>query len=449
MNELEGQEERLRAEVEELKRQLAEQRRLMAHGRAAGAGKPSGRTLLALALLVGGLCAAGYYFGYLPRQRREMGLAAEARAAGDTLPVATVQPVTRASAKSSLVLPGDIQAVTEAPVLARASGYIKKRYVDIGDRVTAGQPLVEIEAPELEQEIRQGRAAVEQANAAVEQAQAGLEQGRATENLLKINAERNQKLADKNIVSRQDNDTSRLQYAAQQATVEALAKAVAAARSSADAAQANLARLADLEAYLTVRAPFAGVITVRNVDTGALVNEGGTLLFRIAQTDRLRIYLNVPQSYAAAVHAGQPATLTIPDLPGRKFQGTVARTADSFDPASRTLLTEVQVAADGGLLLPGMYAQVELAAERMDPPLSIPADTLVMRSTGPQAAVVRADGTVHFTPIQLGRDYGDHVEVLGGLEEGQLLVVNPSDIIREGVKVKPLAAGKPAAENRP
>lgn len=449
MNELQSQEERLRAEVEELKRQLAEQSRLMAQGRAAGAGKPSGRTLLVLALLVAGLCAAGYYFGYLPRQRREMGLAAEARASGDTLPVATVQPVTRASAKSSLVLPGDIQAVTEAPVLARASGYIRKRYADIGDRVTAGQPLVEIEAPELEQEIRQGRAAVDQANAAVEQAQASLEQGRATENLLKINADRNQKLADKNIVSRQDNDTSRLQYAAEQATVEALAKAVAAARSSAEAAQANLARLADLEGYLTVRAPFAGVITLRNVDTGALVNEGGTLLFRIAQTDRLRIYLNVPQSYAAAVHAGQPATLRIPDLPGRKFQGTVARTADSFDPASRTLLTEVQVAASGGLLLPGMYAQVELAAERTDPPLSIPADTLVMRSTGPQAAVVRADGTVHFTPIQLGRDYGDHLEVLGGLEEGQLLVVNPSDIIREGVKVKPLAAGKAAAENRP
>jgi multidrug efflux pump subunit AcrA (membrane-fusion protein) len=127
----------------------------------------------------------------------------------------------------------------------------------------------------------------------------------------------------------------------------------------------------------------------------------------------------------------------------------VARTADSFDPASRTLLAEVQVLETGGLLLPGMYAQVELGVERLAPPLSIPADTLVMRSTGPQAAVVRPDGTVHFTPIQLGRDYGDHLEVLGGLEEGQLLVVNPSDIIREGVKVKPVPAEKPAAENRP
>ena len=287
----------------------------------------------------------------------------EARTSGNTLPVVTVQKVTRSSAKSSLMLPGDIQAVTEAPVLARASGYIKKRYADIGDRVAAGQPLVEIEAPELDQQIRQAKAAVDQANAAVEQAQASLQQGAATENLLKINADRNQKLADKNIVSRQDNDTSRLQYAAQQATVEALAKAVSAARSSADAAQANLARLIDMQEYLTVRAPFAGVITVRNVDTGALVNEGATLLFRIAQTERLRIYLNVPQSSAAAIHAGQPATVTIPDLPGRKFRGSVARTADSFDPASRTLLTEVQVLETGGLLLPGMYAQVELGVD--------------------------------------------------------------------------------------
>jgi RND family efflux transporter MFP subunit len=449
MNETQSHEDRLRAEVEDLKRQLEEQKRLLSAGHAAGSGKPSGRTLLWLVVLLGGLCVAGYYLGYLPRQRRETGLAAEAKTAGDTLPVVTVQPVTRAPARSSLVLPGDIQAVTEAPVLARASGYIKKRYADIGDRVKAGQPLVEIEAPELASQIRQAKAAVEQAGAAIEQAQASLQQGSATLSLLKINADRNQKLADKNIVSRSDNDTSRLQYAAQQSTVEALGKAVAAARSSADAARANLARLTDMQEYLTVRAPFAGAITVRNVDTGALVTEGSTLLFRVAQTDRLRIYLNVPQSFAASIRAGQPATLTVPDLPGRKFRGTVTRTAGSFDPASRTLLTEVAVLETGGVLVPGMYARVELAVERPERPLSIPGDTLVMRSTGPQAAVVRPGGTVHFTPIQLGRDYGDHLEVLSGLEEGQLLVVNPSDIIREGVKVKPLAAEKPAAENRP
>jgi RND family efflux transporter MFP subunit len=448
MNETQSREDGLQAEIEDLKRQLEEQKRLVAEHEAAPAKKPSARALLVLLLLLGGLCVAGYYFGYLPRQRREMVLAAESQTTGESQPVVNVQTVTRSSIKSTLMLPGNIQAVTEAPILARAGGYIKKRYVDIGDRVTAGQVLVDIEAPELDQQIRQARAALDQANAAVEQAQASLQQGRATENLLQVTANRNQRLADKDIVSKQDNDTSRLQYAAQQATVEALAKAVSAAQSSASAVGANLARLIDLQGYLTVRAPFAGVITLRNVDTGALVNEGNTLLFRIAQTDRLRTYLNVPQGYADSMHAGQPAILTIPDLPGRKFRGTVARTADSLDPASRTLLVEVQVLETGGVLLPGMYAQVELALQRLDPPLSIPSDTLVMRSTGPQAAVVRADGTVHFTPIQLGRDYGDHLEVLGGLEEGQLLVVNPSDTIREGVKVKALPAEKPAPGSR-
>ncbi len=444
MNETQSQEERLRAEVEDLKRQLEEQKRLGSAGHGAGTRKPSGRALVWLVVMLAALCVAGYYLGYLPRQRREAMLAAEAKTSGDTLPVVTVQQVLRAPASSSLALPGDIQAVTEAPVLARASGYIKKRYADIGDRVKAGQPLVEIEAPELDQQITQAKASVEQAGAAIEQAQASLQQGNATLNLLKINAERNQKLADKNIVSRQDNDTTRLQYAAQQATVDALGKAVAAARSSADAARANLARLTDMREYLTVRAPFAGAITVRNVDAGALVTEGSTLLFRIAQTDRLRIYVNVPQSFAESIRAGQPATITVPDLPGRKFRGSVARTAGSLDPASRTLLTEVQVLETGGVLVPGMYARVELTVERPESPLTIPGDTLVMRSTGPQAAVVRPGGTVHFTPIQLGRDYGDHLEVLGGLAEGQLLVVNPSDIIREGVKVKPVAAEKPA-----
>jgi RND family efflux transporter MFP subunit len=448
MNETESREEGLQAEIEDLKRQLQEQKRLVAGHAVAAAKKPSGRSLLMLLLLLGGLSVAGYYFGYLPRQRREAMLVTESQASGDALPVVNVQTVTRSAIKASLMLPGDIQAVTEAPILARAGGYIKKRYVDIGDRVAAGQVLVDIEAPELDQQIRQAKAQVDQASAAVEQAQASLQQGLATENLLKVTADRNQKLADKNIVSKQDNDTSRLQYAAEQATVQALQKAVAAGQSSVAAASANLARLTDLQGYLTVRAPFAGVITLRNVDTGALVNEGSTLLFRIAQMDRLRTYLNVPQGYADSIHAGQPATLTVPDLPGRKFRGTVARTADSLDPASRTLLVEVQVLETGGVLLPGMYAQVELALQRLDPPLSIPSDTLVMRSTGPQVAVVRADGTVHFAPIQLGRDYGDHLEVLGGLEEGQLLVVNPGDAIREGVKVKALPAEKPAPGNR-
>jgi RND family efflux transporter MFP subunit len=260
-----------------------------------------------------------------------------------------------------------------------------------------------------------------------------------------VTAQRWENLSKKGVVSRQENDTYQAQWAAQQANVNALEKAVAAARNNAAAVEANVARLNDLLAYQTVRAPFAGVITLRNVDAGALVNEGNTLLYRIAQTDRLRTYLNVPQADAGSVRVGQQAVLVVPDLPGHGFPGAVTRTANALDPATRTLLVEVQVPNPGALLMPGMYAQVDLSVLRKDPPLLIPGDTLVVRSDGPQVAVVAPDGRVHFARIQLGRDFGDRLEVLSGLEDGQQVVVNPSDAIREGAQVKPVAAKETAA----
>jgi RND family efflux transporter MFP subunit len=430
-------EAQLRAEIEQLKRKLAAAD--AAHAQPASQG-PSAGTLMVVVLSLIALAVAGYYLGYLPRQHREQVLAAEAHTEELSLPVVNVERVTRSADHSSLVLPGNIQAITEAPILARASGYIRKRYVDIGDRVSAGQGLAEIEAPELTQQIKQAQATIDQANSTVQQAQAALQQGRANENLAKVTAERWNNLLNKGVVSRQDRDNYQAQYEAQQANVQALEKAIAAARSNAAAAEANLARLNELLGYQTVRAPFAGVITVRNIDSGALVNEGNTLLFRIAQTDRLRTYLNLPQSDAESVRAGQQATLTIPDLPGRSFSGTVSRTANALDPASRTLLVEVQVPNPSGTLLPGMYAQVDLSVPRKNPPLRIPADTLVVRNDGPQVAVIAPDGGVHYARVQLGRDMGDHLEVLSGVEDGQRLAVNPSDAVREGGKVKPVEA---------
>jgi len=256
--------------------------------------------------------------------------------------------------------------------------------------------------------------------------------------LSKVTADRWKNLVSKGVVSKQDNDTYQAQYAAAQANVQALEKAVSAARSNIVAGQANLSRLTELQGYTSVRAPFAGVITLRNVDVGALVTEASTLLFRIAQTDRLRTYVNVPQSDAASVHVGQTARLSITDLGGRQFTGTVARTANSLDPASRTLLTEVQVVNSAGQLMPGMYTQVDLATPRKNPPLLIPGDTLVVRGNGPQVAVVGAGQTVHFQPIQLGRDFGDKIEVLSGLTDGQQVVVNPGDTVQEGAKVNPV-----------
>jgi RND family efflux transporter MFP subunit len=346
-----------------------------------------------------------------------------------------------------LVLPGNIQPVTEAPVLARASGYVRKRYADIGDRVKEGQVLAEIEAPELDQQIRQAQASLQQAESSVQQAEAALEQGRSNEALARITAERWANLVKRGAVSKQENDVYQAQYAAQQSNVQALDKAVAAARSNVGAAQANLARFNDLKSYQTVRAPFAGVITVRNVDVGALINEGNTMLYRIAQTDRMRTYINVPQSEAESVRVGQTAALQFSELQNRKFTGIVTRTSNALDPASRTLLTEVEVPNPGGTLLPGMFTQVDLQVLRKTPPLLIPGDTLVVRADGTQVAVVDGAGQVHYTRILLGRDYGDHIEVLSGLEEGQRVVVNPSDAVREGVTVKPLEqeSAKPAA----
>jgi RND family efflux transporter MFP subunit len=432
MNQTYSTEEQLRAEVDSLRRQLEEQKKQ--HHKS-----PSGWTGVTVFLLLAALVLAGYYFGYLPRQKREMVLAAESQNQSDAVPVVNVTPALRAPGNASLVLPGNIQAVTEAPILARATGYIKKRYVDIGDRVTAGQVLAEIEAPELDQQIQQAKASVEQAEAAVQQAQASLEQGRSNESLARVTKDRFQKLADKGVISKQDIDTYNSQWQAQTSNVQALEKAVNAAKSNTNAAEANVARLNDLKSYLTVRAPFAGVVTVRNIDDGVLVNEGNTLLYRIAQTGRMRTYLSLPQVDADSVRVGQKAILTIPDLPGHKFAGTVTRTANALDSSTRTLLTEVQVANDGNLLMPGMYAQVDLSVPRKEPPLAIPGDTLIVRADGPQVALVNAAGTVHFQKVQLGRDFGDKLEILSGLKEGDQLVVNPGDSIREGAKVKPAA----------
>ncbi len=441
MNDPRLDEDRLLAEIEDLKRQLAEQKKLAAGVRQGAAG-PSGRTPIGLAVLVIALVVAGFFGGYLPRQKREADLAAESKSASASLPVVNVASVSRSGDSDELVLPGSIQAVTEAPVLARASGYLKQRLVDIGDRVTGGQILAEIEAPELDEQVRQAQSGIEQAGNTEAQAEAALKQGQSNENLARVTAQRWANLVEKKAVSRQENDNYQSQWAAQQANVEALQKSVAAAKSNVAALQANLDRLNQLKSYRTVRAPFSGVITERNVDTGALIGEGNTLLFRIAQTGRLRIYVNVPQADSASVRSGQQAAVTLPDLPGRKFAGAITRTASALDPSSRTLLAEVQLPNEDGSLLPGMYAQVRFSVPRTHPMITIPGDTLVVRSDGPQVAVVDPAGLVHWTRIQLGRDFGDHLEVLSGLQEGQRLVVNPSDAVRDGVKVKPAAREK-------
>jgi RND family efflux transporter MFP subunit len=434
-------ESRLRAEIEDLKRQLEQQRQHQA-APARPASRPTVGTLWAIALLLAAFIVGGFFTGYLPRARRESVLASEADATRKALPIVNVVTVTRASGKSELVLPGNIEAVTEAPVLSRSNGYVKRRYVDIGDHVKAGQILAELEAPELIQQLRQAQATLAQTASSVEQAQASMQQARTNEKLAQVTAQRWANLFQRGVVSRQENDTYRAQYESSSANSQALEKAVAAARSNVAAAEANVARFSELQGFSKVRAPFDGVITVRNVDTGELVSEGTTLLFRLAQMGRVRTYVNVPQSGAESVRVGQVAHLTIPDLPGRVFDGSVTRTANALDPATRTLLVEVQLSNPEGTLFPGMYAQVDLTTPRQDPPLLIPGDTLVVRADGPQVAVVGADRSVSFARIRLGRDFGDRIEVLSGLVAGQQIVVNPGDAVQAGSKVNPVLLRK-------
>lgn len=430
-------EQQLRRQVEDLTRQLRE--RQAGHSSPpANRWRPSGLAISAILLALAVLFIGAFLAGYIPLQRRDALVRAEAQQHGKDLPRMEVMRVGRSSVQSELKLPGTLQAVTEAPILARADGYLKTRLVDLGDRVRAGQPLAEIDAPELDQQIRQSEAAVAQAQAALEQAQASLEQGKANRELARITAGRWNTLAAQGVVSQQENDQYQAQLASQNASVQALEKAVSAQRSNVVASQANLARLQDVQSYRVVKAPFDGVVVLRNVDVGALVTTGATLLYRIAQTGTLRTYVNVPQDNANSVHTGQPAQLTLSNFPGRRFLGKVTRTADALDPASRTMLVEVGVPNPEGVLFPGMFAEVGLSSARLNPPLLVPAQALIVRADGAQVALVQPDGTVHLQKVEVGRDYGDRVEIVQGVSEGAAILAVPGDTAQEGAKIVPV-----------
>jgi RND family efflux transporter MFP subunit len=430
-------EEQLLAEIDDLKRKLREQHRDAHHGGTHGHPKrPSSTTLWMLGIGVLVIIVVAFFAGYLPETSRQTALAKEAQADASELPPVNVSLVEHASGKSMLLLPGNIQAVTEAPVLARASGYIKQRYADIGDRVKQGQLLAEIDAAEVDKQVEQAKATVQQAKSSLDQANANLSQSKTNAEMARVTFQRWDALVAKGAVSRQDADTYKSQAEALGQNVQSLQNAVEAARSNIAVAQANLDRLTQVQGYLKVRAPFDGVITLRNVDTGALVTEGSTMLFRIAQNGKVRTYVNVPQADATSIHVGQTAQVKLPDMPSKTFPGIVTRTANALDPATRTLLTEIQVPNAQGLLLPGMYAEVNFSTPRQEPPLLIRADALVVRGDGNHVALVDKDGIVHFKAVLVGRDYGDQLEILGGLEMGDQVVVSPGDTVRENAKVR-------------
>jgi RND family efflux transporter MFP subunit len=435
----ESNEEQLRRQVDALQQQLRD--RHEDHSAApVNRWRPSRLTISALFIALMVLLVGAFFAGYIPLQKRDSVVRAEAQERGHELPHVEVIRVGRAPSQSDLELPGSLQALTEAPILARTDGYLKSRLVDLGDHVRAGQPLAEIDAPELDHQIQQAEAAIAQADASLEQAQASLEQGKANRDLARVTADRWKVLAAQGIVSQQDNDQYQAQLTAQNANVQALEKAVLAQRSNVTAGKANLARLQDIQSYRIVKAPFDGVITMRNVDVGALVSTGTTLLYRIAQAGTLRTYLNVPQDNTRSIHIGQPAELTFSNFPGRRFPGTVKRTANVLDPASRTMLVEVEVPNVDGALYPGLYAQVNLSSTRVNPPLLIPAPALLVQTNGAQVAVVETGGIVHLQKVTVGRDYGDRVEIVQGLTEGTTILAVPGDNAREGAKIVPVTA---------
>jgi len=370
------------------------------------AADPRVRRYVLIALAVALVLAA---WGVLSRLSARVTLERAAAAAG-IFTVATTHP-SRGPGSDLLVLPGNVQAFYEAPIYARTAGYLRLWHTDIGASVRKGQLLAEIDAPEVDQQLRQ--------------AQADLATAQANHQLARTTNERWQGLLATESVSKQDAD---------ERAGDAAAKAAAA-----QSAAANLARLRELESFKRVVAPFDGVVTQRNTDVGALINAGetpGSALFRVADTHRLRIYVSVPQSYAGEISPGLTAGLVFADRPGKRYQAAVVSTARALDASSRTLQVELQIDNSGGELLPGSYAEVHFDLHGASTTLRIPVNAVLFRAQGLLVATVDSSNHAHLHLITQGRDFGREIEVLSGVEPGDTLIVNPPDSISDGMQVR-------------
>ena len=322
--------------------------------------------------------------------------------------VAVVHPVAERP-DEELVLPASLQAYEESPIYARTNGYLLHWYKDIGSRVSKGELLAEIDTPEIDQELSQARASSQQASSQVD--------------IAKISAERWQNLRKTDSVSQQEADTQTNAYQQAQANLAA--------------SDANVRRLEQLESFKRVYAPFSGVLIKRNVDPGALINagSGGVALFILAKVDPLRVFANVPQAYSPAIKNGMPAYITLQEIPGQKFKGTVTRTAEAIDPATRTLLAEVDVPNKDGQLLRGSFGEVHFSPKINAEKVTVPVNAMLFRQEGARLAVVGADNKVQLRPITIGRDYGTTLEVLGGVGVEDRIIINPSDSLEDGQTV--------------
>ena len=371
--------------------------------------RPKYRAVLGVLVAVA-LLGAVIYFGIRSRVAEAKTLARATEQSA--VPIVNVIHPKRGAPTSEIVLPGGAQAFVDAPIYARTNGYLKKWYFDIGARVKQGQLLAEIETPEVDQQL--------------EQARSELETAKANLNLAMTTADRWKKLLEEDSVSKQETDQAVSNLQAQKATVASNA--------------ANVHRLEELQSFENVYAPFDGIITARNTDVGALINAGaattpGRELFHLAAIHTLRVYVSVPEVYSRAGIPGAIATLTLDEFPGQVFRGTLARNANTIDPISRTLLVEVDVDNPAGQLLPGAYTSVHLKLPEQTRSVTIPANTLLFRAEGLRVGVVK-NNHVALIPAKIGRDYGDTVEVLSGLQPADAIIVDPSDSLINGAEVQ-------------
>ncbi len=384
---------------------------------------------LPVIMLVAVVLLGLFFAGWWPRHAARERLAEETSVAEAKLPRVKVVTAVAAGPGRSMTLPGTLAPNELAQVTARATGYIAQRRVDIGDRVHAGDVLVVLDTPDLDQQLAQARAALDQKNAALEQALANLDYARAT-------AERQDALLAPGLTSKQLDDQARAQVNVWKANVHAAQADIA-------AAQASVRQLAQLVSFGKVVAPFDGRITQRNIDIGSLVTAGGTSgsapLFQLEGSDPMRVYVQVPQAFALSVKDGERASVSIRQLPGHVFDGRVTRTAGSLDPGSRTLNTEVDVPNPTGELLGGMFAEVKLAVAVSHPVVRVPSSAVITDARGVHVATVDRGGQVHLVAVVRGLDDGREIEVVDGLSGGEQVVANPGGDVVDGMHVEAVA----------
>lgn len=374
-----------------------------------------------IGLVVACIFLAALAVGLVPRMTRTKRLAAVV-AANTEMAVVSVAKVDYAPTAATVTLPATLSAIENAPIFARVAGYINRTMVDIGSRVRKGDLLARIDAPELDHQVEQARAAVAQARASLQ--------------LTQVELARWQSMAVDSAVTADELDQKAAAFNVATATL--------------NSAEANLRQLRQLQSYEQVVAPFSGVITARNVTAGALVGAAGAVsgslpsamgsvpgsLFQLARIDTLAVYVTVPEENVDAVQVGKPAIATVSAFPGDTLRGHIARTTNALDPNARTLLAEVDVPNPSGNFLPGAYAQVQITLSRTKSALQVPATALVIRSGPPQVVTVGPDSTLRYSTVTIGRDYGSWVEVTGGLAPGASVVLNPTDDLQAGQRVR-------------